>query len=94
MTTATATFSKKLSAITNALLDAPASPVVGRGNERVCFPRPRKGAWKQIWQAIPKNHKHHLKYSAGGSLKWRKCNGNVVISPEAASVLRLMGLMG
>ena len=31
---------------------------------------------------------------AGGSLRWRGCNGNVVISPEAASVLRSIGLMG
>ena len=94
MTTATATFSEKLSAITNALLDAPASPVMGCGNERVRFPKQRRGEWKRIWDAIPIDHKYHLQYSTGGSLRWRRCTGNVVISPEAAPVLRSMGLMG
>lgn len=94
MITEAVTFNEKLAAITNALLTPPASPVAGRGNERVCFPKPRRGEWKRIWQAIPKNHKYHLQYSTGGSLRWRGCDGNVVISPEAASVLRSMGLMG
>ena len=75
----------------NELPKEPEWNIIGAYNKRYSYPlqpRRKNGFNLAVWDLIPDSHKYELGYgNAGGSLKYRGTNSNIIISPEVKKIL-------